>query len=138
MHLLQQLLGQTEEDLGLLDFALSKARNREELIEGIKEAANHDHRLVIEQAVNARELECAVIGKLDLTTSAVGEICFNSDWYDYETKYSQNSSKAIIPAPISDKTRERVKELTLKACKAIAANGMARVDFFYKEETEES
>ena len=116
---------------------ISKACNRKELIEGLKEASNYDQRLIIEQAVIVRELECAVLGERELETSAVGEVCFDSDWYDYEAKYSQRSSEAIIPAPIPDKIRDRVKELTLKACKAITANGLARVDFFYKEETHE-
>ncbi len=116
---------------------ISKACNQTELLVGLKKAARHDQRIVVEQAVIARELECAVIGTHELVASAVGEVRFSSDWYDYETKYSQNSSQIIIPAPIPDKIRDRVQELTLEACKSIAASGMARVDFFYKEETEE-
>ena len=116
---------------------ITKARNKNELLEGLNEAAKHDQRIVVEKAVIARELECAMLGSKKLETSAVGEIRFDADWYDYETKYSQDSSQPIIPAPIPDRIRDKVKELTLKACKAITANGMARVDFFYKEETDD-
>ena len=117
---------------------ISKACNREQLLEGLTQAAKLDQRLVIEKAVVAKELECAVLGDSnDLKASPVGEICFESDWYDYETKYSQNSSQALIPAPLPSKVKERVQKLTLQACAAINAKGFARVDFFYKEETNE-
>ena len=117
---------------------ISKACDREQLLEGLTKAAKLDQRLVIEKAVVAKELECAVLGDSnDLKASPVGEICFESDWYDYETKYSQNSSQALIPAPLPSKVKERVQKLTLQACAAINAKGFARVDFFYKEETNE-
>ena len=116
---------------------ITKAHNRGQLLEGLKEAATLDKRIVIEKAVIAKELECAVLGDSELEASAVGEIRFEAEWYDYETKYSKNSNQTLIPAPIPEKVKERVQNLTLKACKAITAKGMARVDFFYKEETNE-
>lgn len=116
---------------------ISKAHNREQLIYGLGKAAKLDNRLVVEKAVVARELECAVLGCPDLKVSVVGEVKFNSAWYDYETKYSPNSSQSLIPAPLSNNVRERVQKLTLESCKAISVDGMARVDFFYKDETDE-
>lgn len=116
---------------------ITKANNKNELLEGLKTAAKHDHRIVVEKAVIAKELECAVIGNGELETSAVGEIRFQAEWYDYEAKYLHSSNEAIIPAQISKEVSNKVKELSLKACKAISANGLARVDFFYKEETDE-
>ncbi|MDP6834324.1 MAG: D-alanine--D-alanine ligase family protein [Prochlorococcaceae cyanobacterium ETNP1_MAG_9] len=116
---------------------ITKASNKNELLEGLKTAAKHDYRMVVEKAVIARELECAVIGNKTLETSAVGEVRFEADWYDYETKYSHNSSQSIIPAPIPKGISDKVKELTLQACKAISSHGLARVDFFYQEETHE-
>ncbi len=113
---------------------ISKAHCRQELLEGIKKASTLDTRLVIEQGVIARELECAVIGKRKIQVSEIGEIHFDSDWYDYETKYSNNSCKYVIPAPLPNEIEQKIKEITIEACKAIAAKGMARVDFFYKEE----
>ena len=77
---------------------ISKAVNRETLRKGLYLAAKLDTRLVIEQGVEARELECAVLGRSSIRVSKVGEISFDSDWYDYETKYSIGTSKSIIPA----------------------------------------
>ena len=116
---------------------ITKAHTPLELLTGLKKAAKLDQRIVIEKAVIGKELECAVLGVNELKASEVGEIRFDADWYDYETKYSQDSSQMVIPAPIAYGVRERVQELTLKACKAINANSMARVDFFYKEEDDE-
>ena len=82
---------------------ITKARNREELEKGLIEAAKHDKRIVIEKAVIAKELECAVLGIDNLKTSSVGEIHFQSDWYDYKTKYYQNSSQTTIPALLPEK-----------------------------------
>ncbi len=116
---------------------ISKASNRQELFEGLDKALKLDSRIVVEKAVVAKELECAVLGGSSLKASAVGQICFDSDWYDYEAKYSEGSSQALIPAPITQAVTQRVQTLSLKACQAITANGLARVDFFYKEKTDE-
>ncbi len=115
---------------------ITKAINREDLIEGLSIAANLDSRIVVEKAVIAKELECAVLGGLELKASPIGEIRFDSDWYDYATKYSQGSNQTIIPAPLPEHVRVKIQKLTLQACKAITVQGMARVDFFYQEETD--
>ena len=116
---------------------ISKVYNQNELIKGIELASNYDKRIIIEENVNARELECAVLGKKTMRASTVGEVNHLSDWYDYETKYSQGRSQAIIPAPIPPIITKKIQELSLMACKAINVYGMARVDFFYKEDTSE-
>ena len=116
---------------------ISKARNRSELIQGLHLAAELDARLVIEEGVEAREMECAVLGKKELKASVVGEITYKSDWYDYETKYSQGLSETLIPAPLNPSITKKIQELSLMACKAINVYGMARVDFFLKEDTNE-
>ena len=112
---------------------ISKARNREQLIEGLNEAATLDPRIVVEQGVNARELECAVLGKRQLQASVVGEIRFDADWYDYTTKYSDGLSTTLIPAPIEEALQQQVRRLALEACRALCVEGMARVDFFYDD-----
>ena len=116
---------------------ISKAYNEDELTNGLKLAAEFDQRIIIEESVRGRELECAVIGKKELRASTVGEIKHSSDWYDYETKYSEGLSKTLIPAPLEPKITKKIQELSLIACKAINVYGMARVDFFFKEETDE-
>ncbi len=118
-------------------FGISKALNQEALLKGLNLAAELDQRIVIEKSVIAKELECAVLGTQELKASPVGEIRFDADWYDYKTKYAHNSSQTLIPAPVPDKVKTRVQKLTLQACNAITAKGMARVDFFYKEETDD-
>lgn len=110
---------------------ISKARNRDQLIAGLKEAAQLDSRIVVEQGVQARELECAVLGKQHLKASVVGEIRFDADWYDYTTKYRDGLSQTLIPAPISDALQAQVQTMALDACRALCVEGMARVDFFY-------
>ena len=116
---------------------ISKARTRAELEIGLRKAAALDPRLVVEQGVQARELECAVLGKSSLRASVVGEIRFEADWYDYETKYTAGNSATLIPAPLPERVSERIRSLSLLACSAIGVRGMARVDFFYDESADQ-
>ncbi len=112
---------------------ISKVTNQVELLEGLRQASLLDNRIVIEKGVNARELECAAIGNKKMQASLVGEVQFNSEWYDYKTKYSDGACKLLIPAPIPKHLSDQIQKLTLRACDAISAKGMARVDFFYSE-----
>ena len=113
---------------------ITKAYNCKELEEGLKLACSFDERIVIEKHIKGRELECAVLGKKKMKTSVVGEIKHSSDWYDYNTKYSPGQSHTLIPAPLSKKISDKIRELTLIACEAVAAHSIARVDFFYDEQ----
>ena len=113
---------------------ISKATNRTELLEGLRLAASLDPRLIVEQGVEARELECGVLGVNKLRTSVLGEIRFDADWYDYDTKYSEGLSHTLIPAPVSEAVSERARALALDVFRAVGASGLARVDFFFNEE----
>ena len=113
---------------------ISKASNRGELLEGLRLAATLDPRLVVEQGVEARELECGVLGVKTLRASVLGEICFDADWYDYDTKYSEGRSHTVIPAPVSEAVGERARALALDVVRAVGASGLSRVDFFFNEE----
>jgi D-alanine-D-alanine ligase len=114
---------------------ISKASDRSGLLAGLQMAAALDPRLVVEQGVTARELECAVRGGehpgRPLQASVLGEICFNADWYDYDTKYSEGTSHTVIPAEVPAAIAERARAMAIEACRAVAATGLARVDFFY-------
>jgi D-alanine-D-alanine ligase len=112
---------------------ISKAPDRAALLAGLREALFHDSRLVVERGVRARELECAVLGRASLRASVVGEIRFDADWYDYTTKYTEGLSHTVIPALVPGPVGERVRELAIAACRAVAADGLSRVDFFYEE-----
>lgn len=114
---------------------ISKARDRDQLLAGLQEATRHDSRLVVERGVAARELECAVLGRQQLKASVVGEISFDADWYDYDTKYTDGCSQTLIPAPLPDQVSAQVQEIALQACTAVHAYGLARVDVFYDEQS---
>ncbi|KZR89988.1 D-alanine--D-alanine ligase family protein [Synechococcus sp. MIT S9508] len=140
---LERLLIRLEKELGYPCFVkpanlgssvgISKVRNRDELLAGLRLAAELDPRLVVEQGVTARELECAVLGRAQLKASVVGEVRFDADWYDYETKYTEGRSQTLIPAPLPDTVSQRVQAMAVAACRAVHAYGQARVDVFYDE-----
>ena len=72
-----------------------------------------------------------------MKSSVVGEVKFQTDWYTYESKYDENLSSTIIPANLSMDIVNKIQNLAIEACKAINAYGLARVDFFYQENTQE-
>jgi D-alanine-D-alanine ligase len=116
---------------------IAKVRSRAELEAALDNAASYDRRLVVEAGVTAREVECAVLGNDNPKASVVGEITFNSDFYDYETKYTEGLAQLHIPADLPDTVILQIQEMAIKAFLAVDAAGLARVDFFYVEETEE-
>ncbi|NRB07864.1 MAG: D-alanine--D-alanine ligase [Richelia sp.] len=116
---------------------IGKVRTRQELETALENAASYDHRIIIEAGVVARELECAVLGNDQPRASVVGEIIYNSDFYDYETKYTDGCSQLIIPAEIDDVISQQIQEMALQAFAAVDAGGLSRVDFFYVEATKE-
>ncbi|MDQ3811029.1 MAG: D-alanine--D-alanine ligase [Chloroflexota bacterium] len=109
---------------------VSKAHDREEVKRALAEAARYDAKLLVERAVDARELEVSVLGNHDPIASVVGEIVPGAEFYDYRAKYLDAGSHAIIPAEIDASTARQVQELAIAAFKAIDAAGLARVDFF--------
>jgi D-alanine-D-alanine ligase len=108
---------------------VSKCRNRDELASGLAVAAEHDRRLIIEQGINPRELEVAVLGNDQPEASVVGEIVPANEWYDYADKYLEGRTAYRIPAPLDEKTSAQVREMAVAAFKAIDGAGLARVDF---------
>lgn len=116
---------------------IAKVRSRSELETALDNAASYDRRIIVEAGVTARELECAVLGNDAPKASVVGEITFNSDFYDYETKYTQGKADLLIPAPVSDAVSSQIQAMALQAFAAVDAAGLARVDFFYVEATGE-
>jgi D-alanine-D-alanine ligase len=116
---------------------ISKVRSRAELEAALDSAASYDRRIIVEAGVVARELECAVLGNDNPQASTVGEIAFNSDFYDYETKYTQGQADLSIPANVSSDIISKIQEMAVQAFLAIDAADLARVDFFYIESTGE-
>ncbi|MES1024556.1 D-alanine--D-alanine ligase family protein [Gloeocapsa sp. BRSZ] len=116
---------------------IAKVRSRSELETALDNAASYDRRLIVEAGVVARELECAVLGNDNPKASVVGEITFESDFYDYETKYTAGRAALSIPASVPESVAAAIQEMSLQAFAAVDAAGLARVDFFYVEATGE-
>ncbi len=111
-----------------------RAGTRAELSAAVTEAARFDRRIIVEQGlVGARELEVGVLGNDQPKTSVVGEICFESSFYDYQSKYTEGEASLLIPADVPDEVAARCRELALAAFAAVDAAGLARVDFFLHE-----
>lgn len=113
----------------------SKAHDRGELIDGLRLAGSFDRKLLVERAIDARELEVSVLGNDEPETSIVGEVVSAHEFYDYEAKYLDEGSKLLIPAPIDPDLAETAREMSVQAFKAVDAAGMARVDFFLERKT---
>ncbi len=109
---------------------VSRATNEEELISAIEEALLYDQRVVVEQGIEARELEVAVLGNSEVRTTLAGEIVKDVDFYDYESKYIDNQVTLQIPASILDEMQERMQEYAKKAYQTIDGSGLSRCDFF--------
>ena len=116
---------------------ISKAENKEELIQGIKTARKFDVEILIEQGIDGKEVECAVLGTEDVEASCVGQIISADEFYDYDSKYKNAESKVIIPANIDKDTSEKIRKIAIKAFKAVNGSGLARVDFFVGKENNE-
>jgi len=116
---------------------ITKATDRATLLAGLAEAARYDRRIVIEQGINAREIEISVLGNDDVQASVPGEIVPSNEWYDYEAKYLGGESEIRIPAPIPPELAQQVRDLAIRAFKAIDGAGLARVDFLLDRDTGE-
>jgi D-alanine-D-alanine ligase len=114
---------------------ISKVRNRRELREALDAAARFDRKLIIEEAIDAREIEVSVLGNDDPITSVPGEIIPCNEFYDYAAKYLDGESELLIPAPIPPETAEQVRQIATAAYLAIDCAGMARADFLLDRQT---
>ncbi|MEI2357584.1 D-alanine--D-alanine ligase [Mesobacillus zeae] len=130
----------TEEKLGYPCFVkpanlgssvgISKCTSRAELENAFEEAFQFDRKIIIEQGVIAREIEMGVLGNDDPECSVCGEIVPKKDFYDYTAKYEDGNTALIIPAEISADQYEELKEMAVKAYKALDCSGLVRADFF--------
>lgn len=109
---------------------VTKAKNREELIYGLFYAFQYDDKVLVEEFIDGREIECAVLGNDVPMASTVGEIAPAQEFYSYEAKYHDTSSALYIPARITDAQMEETKENALRVYQALGCKGLSRVDFF--------
>lgn len=117
-------------------FGVSRAENKEELIKAIKISEKFDDKMLIEEEIKGRELECAVLGNKEVISSEVGEVLAAEEFYSFDAKYNNPQSRTVIPAKIKPEIREKIKELAEKAFIAVEGKGLSRVDFFLKENGE--
>ena len=115
---------------------VSKARDRRRLLEALHKAAEYDRKVLVEEFIDGREVEVAVLGNGTPAASTCGEIDAGADFYDYKAKYVSNSSRLYIPARISDRAAETVRETAVKIYEAMGCRGLSRVDFFVAGEDE--
>lgn len=113
---------------------VSKVRNQAEFVRAIQGAFKFDTKIIIEEFIEGREIECSVMGNDNPIASVPGEVIVKNDFYSYETKYIDEHGAAIeIPAKISKKTIKEIQSLAIKTFKALSCEGLGRVDFFLKE-----
>lgn len=112
---------------------ISKAGNREELRGAVELALRYDVKVIVEEFVDAREIEVGVLGNDEPLASVPGEIVSSGEYYDYQAKYLDGKSQMIIPAQIDTELAEQIRELAVKAFKAIEGSGLCRADFFVRK-----
>lgn len=129
---------------------VKKANNTEELEKAIENAGQYDSKILVEQGIDGKEVECAILelkgkdvdcsisdreNKCDVLASTVGEIMSAEEFYSFDAKYNIPESKTIIPAKIEETQMEKIRKLAVKAFKAIDGSGLSRVDFFIENGT---
>ncbi len=109
---------------------ISKVKNSADLLEGLMEAAQYDRRILVQKGHNVREIEVSVMGNDQPLASVCGEVLPGEEFYSYEAKYHDESSRTVIPAVIPDEVAGQIRNLAVKAYKACDLAGLSRVDFF--------
>lgn len=109
---------------------VSKAATREKLRDALLEAGIYDEKILVEEFIDGREVEVAVMGNANPVASVVGEIDSGADFYDYDAKYVSDTSVAYIPARITEDVAEVLRDKAIKVYNAIGCRGLSRVDFF--------
>ena len=112
-----------------------KVKSKEDLIPILLEAQKFDRKTIVEECINGREIECAVLGNRKPQAATPGEIKASKEFYDYEDKYKSGTSETVIPAELPREILEKIKEYALTVFTALDCSGLSRVDFFYEDAT---
>lgn len=117
---------------------VTRAGNRQELKDGLAEAARHDRKLLVEEAIVGREIECAVLGggAREVEASGVGEILAAGEFYDFDAKYFNEASRTVTDPNLPGDVTERVRQAAMDIFRAVDGYGLARVDFFVRDDGE--
>lgn len=114
---------------------INKAKNKEELKHAIEYASEFDHKILVEEGIVGREVECAVLGNEEIIASCIGEVKSAEEFYSYDAKYKNEASKTDIPANLSEEITNEIRKQAIKAFKSIDGKGLSRVDFFVENKT---
>ncbi len=139
---LEDIINTIEEKLGYPCFVkpantgssvgVGKAHSREELVEALHYAAKFDKKILVEEFIDGHEVECSVLGNEKPKAAVVGEIIPTVEFYDFDAKYSDSSTKLQIPADLPQETTEKIRKYAVDAFVALSGTGLSRVDFFVK------
>jgi D-alanine-D-alanine ligase len=115
---------------------VGKAKNITDLLKAIVEAFVHDEKILVEEAIEGREIECAVLGNMkNMRASIAGEVIPHHDFYSYKAKYlDENGAGLVIPADIPETALQNIQKTAIKTCRTLECEGMSRVDFFLKKD----
>lgn len=118
---------------------VSKANDRDELVQSIEEAFRHDKKVLVEETIIGRELECAVLGGEKVKAASVGEVlaASNAAFYDFDAKYNNQESKTVIDPELPEGKTEEIQKAAVEIFKAVDGFGLSRVDFFLEKDTNE-
>jgi len=111
---------------------ISKVHDEKELGPALELAFRHDEKVLIEEFIDAVEVECSVLGNREPIASLPGQIIAHAEWYDFSAKYDEGGMELVVPPPISAEAIEEVRRLAVAAFVAGECEGMARVDFFVR------
>jgi len=116
---------------------IHKVTDRDEFERAVRDALNYDDKVLIEECINGREIECSVLGNDNPIASVPGEILPRHEFYSYEAKYlDENGAVLEIPAKLSSETLERIRQLAIRTFTVLCCEGMARIDFFLRNSDE--
>ena len=113
--------------------ATTKVHNADDLDRAVANAFRIDSRILLEQAIDAREIECAILGNADAVASPLGEIRYQREFYDYVAKYEDPQTELVVPAHLSTDLSDTIRAMALDAYHAINCAGMGRVDFLVEK-----
>lgn len=114
---------------------ITKVKSINELGAAIDLAAKFDRRILVEKAVNAREIECAILGNDEVLASPVGEIIVGGEFYDFSDKYLNGVSTTSVPADLDEYLSEKIRNMSIKAYKLLDCAGLSRVDSFLDKDS---
>lgn len=115
---------------------VSKVKELDRLDAALELAFRYDDRALVEEGIDARELECAVLGNENPRASIPGEVVPGHEFYDYDDKYREDKARLLIPAPVSDRIASEVRRLAVDVFRLCGISGMARADFFLERGTD--